>query len=114
MVGYCGGIGDAFIWYPGDTALTFLIDEVDPSSASGWSLNRAKDINDAGQIVGFGGNGGLYRGFVLAPEDACLRPCTFSDGTTLQWPIAQCEPLGGELPWGTTYCMQDPGPQPWP
>lgn len=90
--------------------LTFLIDEVDPGSASGWTLNRAKNINDAGQIVGFGGNGGLYTGFVLAPEDACLRPCTFSDGTTLQWPIDQCEPLGGELPWGPACKIPAPNP----
>ncbi len=112
-VGYCGAIGDAFIWHPGDTSLTPLIDEVDPSGSAGWTLNRAYDINDAGQIVGFGVSpAGFYRGFVLAPEDACLRPCTFSDGTTLQWPIGQCEALGGELPWAVTYCIEDPGPGP--
>ena len=33
-----------------------------------WTLREAKDINDAGQIVGFGAfNGSFFRAFLLTP-----------------------------------------------
>jgi len=38
---------------------------INPSS--GWVLNFARDINDKGQIVGYGEKSGLKRGFVLDP-----------------------------------------------
>jgi probable HAF family extracellular repeat protein len=37
------------------------------TSGSGWILHYARDINDAGQIVGFGEHDGAVRGFVLTP-----------------------------------------------
>jgi probable HAF family extracellular repeat protein len=38
---------------------------INPSS--GWVLNFARDINDNGQVVGYGEKSGLKRGFVLDP-----------------------------------------------
>jgi probable HAF family extracellular repeat protein len=35
---------------------------------SGWFLQEARGINDAGQIVGSGWNNGQYRAFVLTPR----------------------------------------------
>jgi probable HAF family extracellular repeat protein len=37
------------------------------NSSSGWVLNFARDINDKGQVVGYGEKSGLKRGFVLDP-----------------------------------------------
>lgn len=37
-------------------------------TSSGWVLNFARDINDKGQIAGYGEKGGLKRGFVLDPS----------------------------------------------
>jgi probable HAF family extracellular repeat protein len=42
-----------------------LNDLIDP--ASGWVLTFARDINDAGQIVGYGEFNGEKRGFILDP-----------------------------------------------
>jgi probable HAF family extracellular repeat protein len=36
-------------------------------SGSGWTLQVANGINDAGQIVGYGVHNGLQRGFVMTP-----------------------------------------------
>jgi probable HAF family extracellular repeat protein len=36
-------------------------------TTSGWVLNFARDINDKGQVVGYGEKSGLKRGFVLDP-----------------------------------------------
>lgn len=37
-------------------------------SGSGWSLDYAYGINDAGQIVGFGTHAGVVRAFLLTPQ----------------------------------------------
>jgi|GEM_PF-2003658 len=39
---------------------------IDPSS--GWVLNFARDINDKGQVVGYGEKNGLKRGFFMDPK----------------------------------------------
>lgn len=113
VVGDCDLFTEAFIWHPGDTTLTSLLDEVDPASAIGWALAVAYDINDQGQIVGtgFAPSGGI-EGFVLQPGSACLRPCTFSDGTTLEIPIGQCDDLGGSHSPFVTMCAQPTAPGP--
>lgn len=64
----------AFIFDP-ITGVIDLNSLIDPTS--GWSLEFARDINSAGQIIGTGTLNGLTRGFMLnptvAPEPAsCL------------------------------------------
>jgi hypothetical protein len=39
-------------------------------ASSGWVLNFARDINDKGQVVGYGEKSGLKRGFVLDPSSS--------------------------------------------
>jgi probable HAF family extracellular repeat protein/cysteine-rich repeat protein len=49
--------------------LSDLNDLIDP--ATGWELQAANAINDAGQIVGGGLLAGQTRAFLLSPRDAC-------------------------------------------
>jgi probable HAF family extracellular repeat protein len=66
IVGTCtgGGIDRAFLWRSG--ALIDLNTVIAPGS--GWDrLYAAYDINDSGQIAGFGSYLGQIRGFVLTP-----------------------------------------------
>ncbi len=54
-----------FVW----TALTGVVmlnDLLDPS-VTGWDIACAYDVNDSGQIIGFGYHDGLYSSFVLDP-----------------------------------------------
>jgi probable HAF family extracellular repeat protein len=53
----------AFLW--DDDTMYDLNDLIDPDS--GWVLRYARDINDAGQIVGVGEFNGEPRGFLLTP-----------------------------------------------
>jgi probable HAF family extracellular repeat protein len=54
----------AFIYAGGSMVdLNTLLD----ASGTGWTLVQASDINDAGQIVGFGIYGGTNHGFLLDP-----------------------------------------------
>ncbi len=54
----------AFIWETG--TMTNLNDLI--GSGTGWTLTRATGINDSGQIVGFGTNGGgAVHAFLLTP-----------------------------------------------
>ena len=53
----------AFLYHSG--VMQDLNSLIDP--ASGWVLNSATDINDAGQIVGSGLFNGQQRGFILTP-----------------------------------------------
>ena len=39
-----------------------------PPAGSGWSLSRAQDINDRGEIVGRGIHNGAQRAFLLSPS----------------------------------------------
>jgi probable HAF family extracellular repeat protein len=52
---------------------------------SGWTLQDALDVNDAGQIVGFGDFGGQTKGFLLTPTGchSSLRPIGARIGGTL-------------------------------
>jgi probable HAF family extracellular repeat protein len=67
-----GGSLAAFVWQDG--VMHNLNDVIPPGS--GWDLIKATDVNDAGQIVGFGlAPGGEYlRAFVLAPESTTAAP----------------------------------------
>jgi probable HAF family extracellular repeat protein len=62
---YIGGVQRAMIWENGlPTDLNTVVD----GSGAGWTLNFAADINDVGQIVGYGTNSlGQTRGIVLTP-----------------------------------------------
>jgi len=61
-----GGAFHAFIW-DSSNGRRDLNDLIDP--ASGWTLTRAKDINDDGRITGWGTNGtGDVRAFLLTPS----------------------------------------------
>ena len=53
----------AFLW---ENDVIWDLNGLIPQS-SGWELNTAYDINDAGQIVGQGFIGGEYHGFLLTP-----------------------------------------------
>ena len=52
-------------WAPGSTMAIDLNLEI--GGGSGWYLQRATGINEAGQIVGFGTLDGVQRGFLLNP-----------------------------------------------
>ena len=54
----------AFLWESG--ALKDLNSLID--STQGWELRKARDINDAGMIVGFGTHNGISRAFLLTPK----------------------------------------------
>ena len=62
----------AVLWRDG--TMTSLNDLPEVQAAGWWSL-VARDINDHGQIVGFGYHGGLVRAFLLSPVTA---PSPFS------------------------------------
>jgi probable HAF family extracellular repeat protein len=73
VVGYLGvtlsgGASAAFIWDDGVmTNLNALI-----PAGSGWVLKSASEINDAGQIVGWGqAPDGQHRGYLLTPISQC-------------------------------------------
>lgn len=55
----------AFIFCDG--TMTLLDDLLDPATGTGWRLHSASDINDAGQIVGWGLRDGTPRQFLLTP-----------------------------------------------
>jgi probable HAF family extracellular repeat protein len=59
-----GGNSKAFIWEP-ERGFIDLNTLVPPDS--GWELERAHDINDSGQIIGYGIIQGEKHGFLLTP-----------------------------------------------
>ncbi len=71
------GYNNSKTWIYENGSLTYLNDLIDP--ASGWDLARVYDINDAGQIVGYGSRGNSsyqsHRAFLLNPIP---EPLTFS------------------------------------
>lgn len=68
IVGYAtySGSGDPRAMLHKD-GITYDLNTLVGSSASGWKLLQATDINDAGKIVGFGTNLGVTRAFLLTP-----------------------------------------------
>ena len=62
VVGVAGS-GSAVLWTNG--VMTDLQNVIATSPA--WDLDGAYGINDAGEIVGYGKNGGLTKGFLLRP-----------------------------------------------
>jgi len=68
------GYAHAVIWSEADGVLDLnnLLD--DPADAAEWTLEYARDINNAGQIVGWGEHNGEIRAFLLrpVPEPATL------------------------------------------
>ncbi|HRE03448.1 MAG TPA: Ig-like domain-containing protein, partial [Ilumatobacteraceae bacterium] len=61
------GSTHAFIWSPGTTARDL---GTMAGRDSGWELVRARDVNDYGQIVGFGELNGVGRAFLLSSVHA--------------------------------------------
>ncbi len=64
IVGVAGS-GSAVLWTNG--VMTDLQNVI--SSSPVWDLDGAYGINDTGQIVGYGKNGGLTKGFLLQPTN---------------------------------------------
>lgn len=60
-------------------------------SGSGWLLQTANSINDAGQIVGYGIYQGVQHGFLLSPPGLGAAPFIVGD------------PVGGQAPQGGSY-----------
>ena len=59
----------AFIWQNGE--MLDLNDLLPPNS--GWRLAQANDINNKGQIVGYGEIGGKTRAFLLTPDSPAIK-----------------------------------------
>jgi len=59
-----GDYGHAFLW---DSGVMADLNDLLPPGASCWRLNAATGINDAGQIVGWGGLNGRQRAFLMTP-----------------------------------------------
>lgn len=66
----------AFIWENG--TMTNLNDLIDPDSD--WVLESAEDINDSGQIVGYGMLNGERSAFLLTPEETPWTVMFYLDG----------------------------------
>lgn len=69
------GLLHAFLWDPSSGMID--LNNLLPAG-SGWVLERAYDINDAGQIVGYGVYQGKNQAFVLTPGGV-LAPATRAD-----------------------------------
>jgi probable HAF family extracellular repeat protein len=66
--------GDAFLWMNGQMLdLNSLI-----SPASGWHLTSAADINDLGQIVGYGTLNNVPESFLLKPVNPIPEPASIA------------------------------------
>lgn len=60
---------------------------------SGWSLQRAQDINDSGQIVGLGWLNGGYHAFLLTPIQLQLaNPVPGLPGQNNTFTVTKCTP----------------------
>lgn len=55
---------DALYWENGEA---YILDDLLDGSGDGWDLERAMDINDSGQITGYGTHDGSKRAFLLTP-----------------------------------------------
>ncbi len=108
----CCGPDEPWLWRPG--AGTQMIFDLFNYAAAGLSGPKARDINDAGQILlnAYDGNAGGYRPIVLTPiptglgaccldDDSCLAgvspgDCAAQNGTYLgdNSPCSACTPVG--------------------
>jgi probable HAF family extracellular repeat protein len=88
------GVGQAFIEEVSSYAFVYTkeggfrdLNELLDPSGRGWSLTLARDINDKGQIVGFGTLNGEGRGFLLTPvpEPATYALMLFGLGAVAGW-----------------------------
>jgi probable HAF family extracellular repeat protein len=77
------GIGGshAYLWTFSDGAMHDLNDLIDP--ASGWVLRGALDINNAGQITGYGTFNGTTSAFLLTPTEYQIQPNPNPDGSSI-------------------------------
>ena len=66
----------AFVWEDGE--MVNLNERL--LGGAGWNLQRAMDINDAGQIVGYGTLNGQTRAFLLTPDEAAWTLMFYLDG----------------------------------
>ena len=69
-----GGGSHAFLY--SDSTMCDLNTLMDP--LSGWTLQNAQDINNAGQIVGSGYNGTQYHAFLLTPSNTAREPSSLA------------------------------------
>lgn len=87
MAVLAGGVTHGVLWQPGQT--TRDLNQLIPVN-SGWVLNEAQDINEGGDIVGFGTLNGLahafvmerYTGIDLLPPVAVATSGAVSQGST--------------------------------
>jgi probable HAF family extracellular repeat protein len=61
-----GTYGYPYLW-DSDSGMRPLNNLLDPVAGAGWTLLEADDINNVGQIVGYGFHNGVVRGFLLTP-----------------------------------------------
>ena len=89
----------AFIYSGG--VMTNLNTLIDP--ASGWVLEEARDINESGQIVGWGMHNGQLRAYLLTKLEPNKPPLAQSiavktvSGTPLNWQPTVSDPDNGPL-----------------
>jgi uncharacterized repeat protein (TIGR01451 family) len=80
-VGCAGPSGSAVMWLNAGKATEQLIDlQTTIPAGSGWDLDCAYDINDNGEIVGYGKINGETHGFLLYPADPTSPPRHRIDG----------------------------------
>jgi probable HAF family extracellular repeat protein len=92
-----GNESHAFLWQNG------VMKDLNDLAPAGWELEVANDINDAGQIVGYGRlyGGGPRRGFVLTPT--ATGPSVVVDWPTNYWGwFSDYSPVSGS--YLVTYC----------
>jgi hypothetical protein len=83
-----GEVDTAFVFTPGVGSLD-LQNAIPP--ASGWKLHVANDVNNAGQIVGYGARNGELRAFRLDP----VTPPTATPNDTTAPTVAVTTPADG-------------------
>jgi probable HAF family extracellular repeat protein len=100
-----GGSLAGFLWQDGTM---YNLNHLIPPG-SGWDLIKATDINDAGQIVGFGlAPGGEYlRAFLLVPADTPVNVPEAVASNRFGLNVSPI-PLGPTTQ--VSYVLQDPGP----
>ncbi len=80
IVGNTRNDGDALYWENGKG---YLLDDLLDGSGDGWHLECARDINDSGQITGYGTHNGSKRAFLLTPSPVPVPGTVFLLGSGL-------------------------------